>query len=163
MNPTRGGWAILLSVLVALILMVVRLPEVIPDLGWLRPQWILMVVFFWVIEAPHRLGLVAAWLLGLLVDSLLAHPLGLNAVILAAATYVGWLFHERLRMYSVFQQCAVVFLIVLLAETAELLAMRILGSDGFGWELLMTPVASMLVWPFLYVVLTRLRIVARVL
>ncbi|MEM7078649.1 MAG: rod shape-determining protein MreD [Pseudomonadota bacterium] len=162
MNPAQGGWVIMLSLIVAMILMVLRLPEFMPDLGLLRPQWLLMVVFFWVVETPHRLGLVVAWLLGLLTDVLLAHPLGLNAFILAGTTWVGWVFYERLRMYSVFQQCAVLFVIVLLAEACELFALSLMGRVGLSWELLTTPAVSMFVWPFLYVLLTRLRIAARV-
>jgi len=73
MNPGNGGWAILLTLVVALILAVFHLPEWWPQwLGWLRPDWIAMTVFFWVLAVPHRFGLVAAWLLGLVVDVLYA-------------------------------------------------------------------------------------------
>ena len=46
------------------------LPESWPQwLGWLRPAWVIMAVFFWVMEMPHRVGLVgSAWLVGLLLD-----------------------------------------------------------------------------------------------
>ena len=63
MNPTQGGWLILLSLVVALLLAVVHLPESWPQwLGWLRPAWVIMVLFFWVMELPPRVGLVSAWL-----------------------------------------------------------------------------------------------------
>ena len=81
MNPANGGWAIVLSFVAALILAVLHLPEWWPQwLGWLRPSWIAMTVFFWVLAVPHRFGLVAAWLLGILVDVLYAEPLGLSLI-----------------------------------------------------------------------------------
>ena len=67
MNPINGGWVILLTLLFALVLSVFRLPENWPDwLAWFRPSWVLIVLFFWVMELPHRLGLISAWLIGLL-------------------------------------------------------------------------------------------------
>ena len=61
MNPTQGGWLILLTIAVALILSVLHLPESWPQwLGWLRPAWVMLVVFFWVMQVPHRIGLITA-------------------------------------------------------------------------------------------------------
>ncbi len=67
MNPLRGGWVILLSIAVAMMLAVAHLPEDFPQwLGYLRPAWVLLVVFYWVMALPDRLGMITAWLVGLL-------------------------------------------------------------------------------------------------
>ena len=42
------------------------------------------MLFFWVLELPHRIGLITAWIVGLFVDVLHADPLGLNGLLLAA-------------------------------------------------------------------------------
>ena len=129
MNPTRGGWVVLLSLLVAITLAIFHLPESWPAwLGVLRPNWLLLVLFFWVMEIPHRLGLFVAYLMGLVVDALLAEPLGLNGIIFAGVTFVTWSFFERLRMYSVLQQAGVVFALV---AGAELLRMGVLSLEFF--------------------------------
>ena len=61
MNPTQGGWLILASLGVAMILAIVHLPESMPQwLGWLRPEWGSLIVFFWVMELPHGFGLILA-------------------------------------------------------------------------------------------------------
>jgi len=162
-NPTQGGWLILLTVAGAMVLAVAHLPETWPQwLGWLRPAWVAVVVFYWVMELPHRVGLIAAWILGALVDVLQAEPLGLNGVILAAITYVAWRFYERLRMYSVAQQCGVVFLLVLGAELLRAMVLEVVSGRGWSWGLLLPPLSSMLVWPFVAVLLTRLRLQFRV-
>ena len=163
MNPTQGGWLILLTVAGAMVLAVAHLPETWPQwLGWLRPAWVAVVVFYWVMELPHRLGLIAAWILGALVDVLQAEPLGLNGLILAAITYVGWRFYERLRMYSVAQQCGVVFLLVLGAELLRAVVLEVVSDRGWSWGLLLPPLSSMLIWPFVALLLTRLRLQFRV-
>ncbi len=163
MNPTRGGWVILVSLLVAMVLMVVHLPESWPGwLGWIRPHWLLLVLFFWVVELPHRIGLIAIWIVGLLVDALLAHPLGLNGFVLAATTYVAWRFYERLRMYSVVQQCGVLFVLIFVAQLLQVLVIGVQHEREWNWSLLLVPLVSTLMWPLVYLVLLRIRVAVRV-
>ena len=116
MNPFQGGWLVLVTVIATMILAEVRLP-VGPDwLVWLRPDWAMAVFFFWGVTAPKRVGVVSAWIVGLFFDSLLAHPLGVNGVCLACATYVAKRYHDRLSLYTVFQQFAVVLGIAALVQ-----------------------------------------------
>ena len=163
MNPAQGGWLILATIVVAMILSIVHLPETWPQwLGWLRPAWVAMVVFYWVMTVPHRLGLITAWLLGALVDVLYADPFGLNGLALAGITYVGWRFYERLRMYSLVQQCGVVFVLVLGTEILRVAVQDVAWSRGWTLGVALPAVTSTLVWPFLAVLLDRMRTRVRV-
>jgi rod shape-determining protein MreD len=163
MNPTQGGWLILLSLTIALLLAIVHLPESWPQwLGWLRPAWVAMVVFFWVMELPHRMGLVSAWVIGILLDVLYADPLGLNAALLATITYVGWRFYERLRMYSIVQQGVVIFLLVLVGECIRVMVQDLVYDRGWSWGVVLPAFTSLFLWPFLYLLLQRLKLRARV-
>ncbi len=162
MNPTRGGWVVFLSLLVAMLLQVAHLPDSWPNwLGWLRPNWILLVLFFWVMELPERIGLVMAWIVGLFVDALLAEPLGLNGVLLAGVTFVTWRFFERLRMYSVVQQCGVVFLLVLTTELVRGIVIGLGSESGLAWSLIWIALVSTLAWPVIYLVLLRIKTLVR--
>src|SRR5690606_28177855 len=102
------------------------------------------------------------WLLGALVDVLQADPLGLNGVILAAITYVGWRFYERLRMYSIVQQCGVVFVLVLGAELTRAVVLGLTEDRGLSWGVFGPPAVSLLLWPFVALALGRLRLQFRV-
>lgn len=159
MNPAQGGWLILLTLALAMVLGIVHLPETWPQwLGWLRPAWVSLVIFYWVMELPHRIGLIAAWVIGLFVDVLQADPLGLNGALLAAITYVAWRFYERLRMYSVLQQGVVVFVLVLFSEFLRMLVQDMIFDRGVGWGPLLPALVSLFLWPFLSIALTRLRL-----
>lgn len=158
MNPFQGGWVILLSLGVAMVLSVIHLPESWPQwLGWMRPAWMVLVVFYWVMALPHRIGLITAWCIGLLADVLFADPLGVNGICLAALTFVTWSFYERFRMYSVAQQGALVFLVVLAMELLRLFAQMVARHGDISWMVLWTAVTSTLAWPLVYLVLRRLR------
>ena len=163
MNPANGGWLILLSLGLAMVLAVLHTPESWTQwLGWLRPAWLSLVVFFWVMELPHRLGLISAWVIGLGADVLQADPLGLNGILLAGITYIAWRFYERLRMYSVIQQCGVVFLLVLGSELMRALVQDVAWGRGWSWGVLAPALMSMLIWPLVYLVLQRYRLQFRI-
>jgi len=162
-NPGNGGWAIVLSVVLALILAVLHLPEWWPQwLGWLRPNWIAMTVFFWVLAVPHRFGLVAAWLLGLFVDVLYAEPLGLNGAVLAVFTYVTWSLYERLRMFSALQQAIILFCLLLLAEFVRMLGLMLLIERELQFGFVVIALASAVLWPLAQWALEKVQRGARV-
>ncbi len=163
MNPGNGGWAILLTLIAALILAVMHLPEWWPQwLGWLRPNWVALTVFFWVLAVPQRFGLVAAWLLGLFVDVLYGEPLGLNGALLAVFTYITWSLYERLRMFGAVQQAILLFFMVLLAEGARMIGLLLLIEREAQFGFFATALASAVVWPVLRVALNQVQLACRV-
>lgn len=59
----HGGWVILLSFIIALLLTTIPLPGLLAD--W-RPAWVAMMLIYWCIVLPERVGVGIAWLLGLI-------------------------------------------------------------------------------------------------
>ncbi len=156
MKPGRGGWLILLTLVAAFLLTMMRAPLGSPEwLGWLQPSWILLLVFYWVMRVPHRIGLFGAWMMGLFVDIVHADPLGLNGLVLASVACLTWRWHERLRMYSVLQQAGVVALLVLASEIMRRLAHG-QGASAWLWATLLPAATSMALWPALCSLLGRL-------
>ncbi|MEM6710530.1 MAG: rod shape-determining protein MreD [Pseudomonadota bacterium] len=155
MNPAQGGWLIFVSMLLAMVLAVAHLPTFLPTwTGWLRPAWVISVVFFWVIHSPQRLGLVSVWLLGCALDLLRAEPLGLNGLMLAGVTFVGWQFYERIRMFSTPQRAVVLFLLVLAAELGRAALMTLVADVPWSFGVPAVALASALCWPLVYGVMT---------
>ena len=149
MNPTRGGWVILLTIVFGMILSVARLPDFVPSwAGWLRPQWVVLVLFFWVIEFPDRVGMILAWCLGFLLDALNAEPLGINGLCLATITFIAWSFHERLRMYSIAQQAAVLFVLVIGVQYLRASVQSLTLDTPVSLALAVPAVTSAILWPF---------------
>jgi rod shape-determining protein MreD len=95
-----------LSALVALALAVLPLPAV---LEWFRPDFLVLVVFYWCIESPRAGGLTLAFFAGLALDVIHGVVLGQHAL---ALTLMGaWATHLRLRIrvFSVLSQCLTIF------------------------------------------------------
>ncbi|MCR9278453.1 MAG: rod shape-determining protein MreD [Pseudomonadaceae bacterium] len=158
MNPFDGGWFIVVSFIVAFVLTVFQLPAAAPEfLAWLRPSWVAIVLFFWVLAVPHRVGLIVAWLIGFGLDVLLDNPLGLNGFILALLTYVTWRFHERLRMWTILQQGSVLFVLLLVGEVLRGTMLVIVDGRDFPVAALLVALSSALIWPAISMLLDRLQ------
>lgn len=154
MNPLHGGWLILVSLLGAMVLAVARV-EAGPDwLAWMRPDWAVAVVFFWGVAAPSRVGPMSAWVVGLFFDVLVAGPLGLTGICLAFATYIAKRFEERLSLYTVWQQMAIVFGIALVVQLVKRTVLFLLDIEWSTWAVLGPTLTTALVYPLLALLLS---------
>ena len=85
-NKHHGGWIILGTLVLAALFTVLPLPD------WLeayRPEWVALVVIYWVVALPDRIGLFSAWIAGFFMDVLEGSLLGLNALALALVAYLS--------------------------------------------------------------------------
>lgn len=154
MNPMDGGWAIMLTLLVAMVLSIAHLPEVIPGwVAWLRPHWFVMALFYWVVAHPERVGLILSWAWGFLLDALLAEPLGLNGLCFAGVTYVAWSLHARLRMFGFAQQALFVLGLCFAVELVKGTVGELTGTHELRFALVVAPVVTALLWPFVALLL----------
>ncbi len=102
---------ILFSFLLAMILAILPLPGWI---NWLRPDWIVLVLVYWIIAMPYLISVGFAWLLGLLTDVLFGSMLGEHALALVCVAYLVTKFHIRIRFFSLQQQILVVFVLIMM-------------------------------------------------
>ena len=78
MSRQRNGWVLPVSLLLALLLGVVPLPDWLQPL---RPYWLALVLAYWLLEVPERVGLGVAFGLGLLADLAFGGLLGEQALL----------------------------------------------------------------------------------
>ena len=82
---------IVLTLLAALWLSVVPLPT---WAQWGRPEWVAMVLIYWVVALPERVGIAIAWVVGLYQDVLDGSPLGQHAFALSVLAYLGLVYFQ---------------------------------------------------------------------
>lgn len=154
MARQSGTGVILVSFLIALILSALPLPESVQ--GW-RPEWLLLVLFYWLVALPNRIGIGVAWLLGITLDVLEGSLLGLNALALTVVAYFSLLFYQRVRMFSWLQQSLFVFALVALNQILCHWIKGILGSSVQTMMFLMPALVSALLWPWVFVLMRGVR------
>ena len=147
-------WVIACSFAVAFMLAVIPLPH---TMLWARPEWVTLVLIYWVIALPQRIGILTSFLVGLLLDSLEGAVLGQNALSLSVVAYLALLLYQRLRLFNMWQQAAVIFVMVGIDQMVGQWLQNISGM-GAGSPLFLMPVAiSALLWPAVMTLLRHLR------
>ena len=122
-------------------------------LAWLRPDFVALVVLYWVIEQPRRVGFTAAFTLGLLMDVAEGALLGQHALSYTILAFAGIALNRRVRMFSLTSQ--VVHVIpLLLVNDLIVLGVRILaGADFPGYRYFLGSFVAGALWPAVSVLL----------
>ena len=126
------------------------------SLQWFRPDFILLVLFFWLIWAPNRVGLVYAFFIGLLLDLMRGSVLGLGALSLTLVAFITQLLHSRLRVFPILQQSFVLLLLVCLNQLIYYWMQGLVGNSADTLLFLLPSLTSALLWPFVFITLRRL-------
>ncbi|MCG3169105.1 MAG: Rod shape-determining protein MreD [Pseudomonadales bacterium] len=134
------------SVLAALLGAIVPLP------GWLapaRPDWLALLVVYWVLRLPHGFGIFSAWLAGLLMDVLSGGVIGRHALALAVVAYAALLLRHRLAHYTLAQQAAVVFLLCAADQILAGWVQSVAGHPTQSLIFLMGSLTAAFCWPLI--------------
>ncbi len=150
----HGSGIIVISFIVAIMLTAMPLPEW--AINW-RPAWVAMVLIYWCMALPHRVGIGVGWFLGILLDVLQGTLLGQNAIGLTILAFLTLKSHQRVRMYPLVQQALVICLFVLVYQLLSLWVRGIMGVPPRSWTYWMPAFTSMVLWPWLFIILRDLR------
>ncbi|MCS3466349.1 rod shape-determining protein MreD [Pseudomonas sp. JUb42] len=143
--PSRNGWVVWFTFLLGLLLSVSPLPQFMEIF---RPLWLALLLTFWTLALPHKVGMTTAWVLGLMEDVLYGTLLGQNALILSLITFLVMSLQQRLRMYPMWQQCLILLVIFGLAQLAQLWLSALTGNRQPTLALLLPALVSVLLWPW---------------
>lgn len=120
--------------------------------AWL-PDVLALVVVFWTIHQPLRVGVGTAFMLGLTMDVHQSALLGQHALAYTVLSFLAIGIHRRLLWFTVPSQAAQVLPLLVAAHALALLVRLISGSDFPGWSMLLAPALEALLWPVVSVLL----------
>ncbi len=139
-------WVPALTIWFALVLQELALPFA----AWsvLRPDLVVICLFYWRLYRPDLCGPVLAFSVGLLLDMLTATPLGLNAFSKVVLVLVVGHYAMRLRAAAFIYHLPVILLLVAMEMVIQLAFFSLLWEGAFFAALFVgRPVATMLVMP----------------
>lgn len=145
---------VFISVLIALMLSSLPMPDMAIVF---RPEWLMLVLIYWCMTFPERIGIFSGWLLGLVLDVMYGSLLGQYAMALAIVAYLVNIFHLRVRVFPLWQQSFMVFLMAIVYLTLTAWVRGLAGEFPITWAYWMPALTSALVWPLVYIVLRDLR------
>jgi rod shape-determining protein MreD len=133
-----------------LAMMVNMLP--VGRLAWM-PDVLAVVIVFWSVHQPLRVGVVAAFIFGLAVDVHQASLLGQHALAYTTLSFFAITIHRRLLWFTVPSQAVQVLPLFVAAHAIEL-AIRLLAGGAYpGPTVLLAPVVEAALWPVVSVLL----------
>ena len=150
----QGRWVIPASFVMALLLTALPMPEAAAN--W-RPAWVALVLVYWCMAAPEKVGVMVGWTVGLLLDVMTGTLLGQHALGLSVVAYVAQHAHRRVRVLPLWRQGITIFVLVFLYQALLLWSNGIRGISVEAPAYWTSPFVSMLLWPWIFVVLRVIR------
>ena len=117
------------------------------------PDWLALVLVFWCVHQPLRVGIGADFVLGLAMDVHQAGLLGLHALAYTVLAFLAIMIHRRLLWFSVPSQAMQVLPLFVAAQFLELVLQLLAGGAFPGPSMFLAPLLQALLWPIVSVLL----------
>ena len=140
--PPARTWFIVVSLLMALLLNYIPTGRVsgVPD-------WVALVLTFWCVREPQRVGMSVAMGLGLLVDIGQGAAIGQHALAYVTLAFLAALVARRILWFPSWKQALQLWPLFLLAQVI-MVAVRLLGGGEFpGWAYFASSLTTAALWP----------------
>jgi len=138
-------WTSLIAALLLDMLPLGRVP-------WM-PDFLALVLVFWNVHQPQRVGIGLAFMFGLGLDVHQSALLGQHALSYTALSFFATMIHRRLLWFTVPSQALQILPLFALAHGVEIVIRLVSGGNFPGWTLLLAPLAESLLWPVVSVLL----------
>ncbi len=136
------------SLIIALLLDMLPLGRV----PWM-PDFLALVLVFWNVHQPQRVGIGLAFMFGLGMDVHQSALLGQHALAYTALSFFATMIHRRLLWFTVPSQALQVLPMFAAAHGVEIVIRMSSGGIFPGWTLLLAPLAESMLWPVVSVML----------
>jgi rod shape-determining protein MreD len=94
---------------------------------FIKPSFVLLVLIYWNMALPDKVGITTALLFGVLEDLLQSSILGLHGLLFVLITYLCQRFFYQFRITPIWQQSFLVFILAILVK--QILALDFLDSE----------------------------------
>ena len=132
-------WASLLLALAFNLVPLGRMPAM-PDL-------LAVVLVFWNVHQPRRVGMGVAFLFGVLMDVHQGALLGQHALAYTMLSFFAIMAHRRLLWFDLAGQAVQVLPLLVAAHAVSVLVRLAAGGAFPGWGVLLAPVFEAALWP----------------
>ena len=145
---------IFVTFFIALLLTVIPLPEWIKPY---RPQWVSLVLIYWCIALPHRVGIGTGFSLGILLDTLTSTLLGQHALGMVCIAFLAIQLHMRVRTFPLWQQALGILALLLLEHLCTYVIIDMTSQTPLNYSYWFAPLVGAVLWPWVFVTLRNVR------
>ncbi len=130
-------------------LLAALLMQLLPFSGFMlqiKPDFLLLVLLYWLLRAPHVCNIGIAWTAGLVMDLVTGDLFGQNALAYALTAFLAVMYQRRLILFTVLQQSAYVFLLLFVNQLILLLLKSFSGAQYIGWTYFIPSLSGIILW-----------------
>jgi rod shape-determining protein MreD len=135
---------------IAITLFVAMMINLLPLTGWvlaIRPDFAALVLLYWGIFQPRKIGFLPAWLLGLAMDVADGSLFGQHALAYSVMMFAAIALHRRVSMFDLRHQILHVLPILLIMQLIVLGVRHAAGGQFPGWWYFLSSITGALLWP----------------
>ena len=111
------------------------------------PDFMALVLVFWNVHQPRRVGVGLAFMFGLMMDVHDGAILGQHALAYTLLSFFAITIHRRLRWFTVPSQAVQILPLFGAAHAVSFIVRMMAGGMLPGWELVVAPLLEALLWP----------------
>jgi rod shape-determining protein MreD len=141
------GWVIVITFVVAWLLEIMPLPDWVVSF---RPEFPAMVLIYWCMALPQRVGVGIGWSVGLVLDVLRGALLGQHALGYAVMAYLALKLHRQIRVFPLWQQALTVMVFIALHQLLVLWVLGMIGQSQGSFSYWLPTLSSALLWPWMF-------------
>lgn len=143
LKPVKRSF-IYLTFLIGMLIELVPLPP--GSTRWI-PDFVGMLLLYWVINQPSRVNIGTAFVLGLVADVATAGLFGQHALAYSTTAFLALLRQRQLVMFNLGQQALAVMALMLANQLIMMVARMATGASFVGWGYFIPPLIGALMWP----------------
>ena len=121
--------------------------------AWLRPDFVALVLLYWIIDQPRLVGFTAAFTLGLLMDVAEGALLGQHALSYSILAYAAIALNRRVRLFSPATQAFHVVPLLIVNDLIVLGVRLLAGADFPGYRYFFGSLVAGAQWPLVSLLL----------
>lgn len=149
LRAPRGSY-IALSLLTAAMLNLLALPDLIARV---KPDFVALLILYWTLYNPYRLGYTVVWMLGLIMDVAGGAWFGQHALSFTLLLYLGAVFQRRIIMFPLVYQVFHVGALLLSTQIVTLALRTMAGHEFPGLTYFLPSLIGASLWPVLITLL----------
>jgi rod shape-determining protein MreD len=111
------------------------------------PDFVALVLVFWSIRQPRKVGIGVAFVMGVLMDVHDASLLGQNALAYTLLSYFAIMIHRRVLWFPVGTQMLHILPLLLVMQAVQLMIQLIADGKFAGWFYFIESIATTALWP----------------
>jgi rod shape-determining protein MreD len=112
----------------------------------MRPDFLLLMILYWVVHESRSIGQTWGFALGLVMDVADSALLGQHALVYVLAIFLTQLLRIRILHLTVFEQALHMLSILFVAQAVYVVLNLSLGREFVGWGLIVSPLLGALLW-----------------